>query len=181
MRVTGGVAAGAGVTFVLAMTAWMISSDGQQLVGGIPGPALAIGVAGVVAWLTRLGGQLPHLRERRAAVRLGVTAFAIGSTPLTGQSLIVAADGLCFLRGRAKPLGFVPARQVEIAALTTTAAGVGISLSIDGRWFDVPIVLEVGGPAGSAWSVPGLRPGPRLVDTIAMRIQRHAAVYVHRP
>lgn len=178
VRATATTAVACGAAFLLGWMLWIGMTNASPRIADVPIAALVLLVAGVFAWLVRVGSQWPHLRERRAARRLGVRVFALGTFPLSRTYLVVSSSGLSILRGRTAPIGRVAWADVDVLAATTSRVGVGVSLSIDGEWHDLPIVLEVGGPSASAYSWPPLGAQKRLLNAVVSAIEPKAQVFV---
>lgn len=178
VRSTTAIAVAGGVVLVAALMVWIGATNGSPRIGGVPAAAMVILIAGVVALFVRIGSQLPHLRERSTARRHGIRAFAIGTFPLTRTYLVVAPSGLALLRGRSAPICRIAWTDVEIVALATSRAAVGMSRSVQGQWHDIPIVLEVGGPSASAYSSSPIGAQSRLLSAVQSAIEPHALVHV---
>jgi hypothetical protein len=157
---------------------WVAATNGSPRIWGFPAAAVVILIAGALAWSVRVGSQLPHLRERNTARRLGVRAFAVGTFPVTRSYLVVASDGLVLLRGISAPICRIAWTDVEIVALTTSRAGVGVSMSVKEQWHDFPIVLEVGGPTACAYSSAPTGAQKRLLNAVRAAIETRVFVHV---
>lgn len=168
-----------GAFLVLACTlfAWVLATDGSPRIAGVPAVAIPIVAFGLIGWLTRMLAQVPHLAEARAARRRGLSVFAVGLFPSTRTYLIVDSFGLLLLRGKRRDVGLIRWRDVEAAALQTSEFGVGLTVSVAGDWYDIPIVLEVGGPAASAWSWAPI--GARRALQAAVEQRLHDRVPLH--
>jgi hypothetical protein len=169
------IACGGGL--IAAVMLWVAATNGSPRIWGIPAAAVVILIAGVLAWSMRVGAQLPHLRERNTARRLGVRAFAVGTFPLTRTYIVVASDGLMVLRGSSAPICRIAWTDVDVVAVATSRAGVGVSMSINEQWHDFPIVLEVGGPTASAYSSAPTGAQKRLLTVVQKTIEPHAIVH----
>ena len=160
------------------LLAWVIATDGSPRIGGFPMVGFPILAFGILFWLARVLAQVPHLAEAGAARRREWSVFAVGLFPVTKTYMIVDSFGLLFLRGTGRDVAVVRWRDVEAAGLEASEFGVGLTLSVAGDWYDIPIVLEGGGPAASAgaWAPIGARKALRVA--LEQRLRGHVPVHL---
>ena len=132
--------------------AWVIATAGTPIVYGVPMAVIPVAVLGLAAWLLRLLPQVLSRAEFRAVRSDGVRAFAVGVFPATATYLVVQIEGLILVRGTHLSPAFIEWSRIDVVGLKASRFGAGVSLSIDGDWYDIPVVLEVGGAVASAWS-----------------------------
>lgn len=148
-----------GLTVPLAILAygsvwlmWVIATAGTPIANGVPTAVVPIALLGLAGWLVRVLPQVPSRAELRAVTVDGGRAFAVGAFPATATYLVARRDGLILLRGVGARPAFIDWSRIDVVGLKVSPFGVGVSFSFDGAWYDVPLVLEVGGPVASAWS-----------------------------
>lgn len=166
------------VAYGTVWLAWVIASAGTPIVYGVPTAVIPIAVLGLGAWLLRVLPQTLSRAELRAIGHGDARAFAVGLFPATSTYMVAQSEGLILLRGvRLRP-AFVDWSRIDVVALRASRFGVGVSLSVDGEWYDIPIVLEVGGAVASAWSWDPIGAKRRLLVAAEDCFQRFVPVHV---
>lgn len=166
VRAVGGMLGVAFGVFLFGLFAWVISTDGTPLIFGVPAAVIPIAAFGLCAWSARVFAQWPSLAERRTARARRERVFALGMIPTTSRYMVLRDAGVLFVMGTHDDLASIAWSRIEAAGLTSSQFGVGVTLSIDGDWYDIPIVLEVGGRAASAWSFAPVGAKAALMRTV---------------
>ena len=168
------------LVFASILFAWVVSTDGTPRPFGVPMVTIPILAFGIGGWLARVLSQFPSLAERRFAARHQFRIFAVGLIPMTSTYLIVQPAGIVIVSGRGAEVAQIAWSKITVAALRSSRFGVGLSMSINDDWYDLPLVLEVGGHAASAWSWAGIGSKRRFFASVNDLLKGHVPVYVPR-
>ncbi|WP_372968624.1 hypothetical protein [Microbacterium sp.] len=178
VRTVGGMLGVAFGVFLFVLFAWVISTDGTPLVFGVPAAVIPLAVFGVCAWSARAFAQWPSLAERRTARARSERVFAVGMIPMTSRYMVLRDAGVLFALGQDEEPAGIAWSRIEAAGVSSSQFGVGLTLSIDGDWYDVPIVLEVGGRAASAWSFAPVGAKAALMSAVEDALRGRVPLHV---
>lgn len=180
-----------GVWFALVCIsfAWIISTDGSFIpidasIFGRPIGGLPLGVAPpfifvATLWLLTVTAQWWSRAERRVTQPGVQRVFAVGFFPTTRTYMIVRASDLVVVHGDIGEVAIVEWSRIDVAGLEGSWFGVGVSLSIDGAWYDFPIVLEVGGQVARHWAPDGRVATTRLLTAVRSSLESRVPVFVN--
>lgn len=87
-------------------------------------------------------------------------------------------DGLLLVSGTRDVVTHIGWSRIDVAALRASSFGVGMSLSIGGEWFDIPLSLEVGGLEASMWSFQGIGAKARFLKAVGDWMSNYIPVYL---
>lgn len=166
--------------FASILFVWVVGTDGTPRIYGVPMVTIPILVFGIGGWLARVLSQFPSRAEGRVAARFQFRIFAVGLVPMTSTYLIVQSLGIVLVSGRGAEVAQIGWSKITVAALRSSRFGVGVSLSINDDWYDIPLVLEVGGHAASAWSWAGIGAKARFFSSVNEVLKESVPVYVPR-
>jgi len=166
------------LAFGFVLLLWVIATDGTPRISGFPLIGIPILVFGITGWAVRVFSQAPSWAEKRFALHERLRVFAVGLAPTTKRYLIVRRDGLLIVSGTRDIPTQIGWSRIDVVALRASSFGVGLSLSIDGEWFDIPLALEVGGLEASMWSFQGIGAKTRFLKAVSDCMRNYVPVYL---
>lgn len=169
----------AGYFVLMCLTfAWVISTDGNPRLLGVPLGFLPVLAVFFGLWLMGVLAQVPSRAERRAVKGRGLRTFGVGVIPFTRTYLIIDQSGLRVISGTGNQVASAEWSRVSVAGLQASQFGVGLAVSIDETWYDIPIVLEVAGPAAAAWSWDAMGAKQRLLRAVRESLDGRGPIYL---
>lgn len=141
----------------IVITVLLISSDGTVAsVAGVPFPAIVLagtfGVFVILLWVV----PVMYRPFGRMASRLGIRPFVVGATPFSRQFLVISESSLVLFHYSGRVIGSWPRREVVVTALKEFGPAVSLVITTEYAFTEIPIALEVGGPAAPFWSNGGM-------------------------
>lgn len=162
-------------TLCLATLVWVIWTEGSPRVLEVPIALIPCVAVFLGLWLVRVIAQVPSLAEARTVRRRGSRAFAVGLFPVTRTYVVVDSLGLTVVHGKDTETAMIEWTSISAVGAEASAYGVGLTLSIGNAWYDIPIVLEAGGPSASVWSLDPVSASRRLLAALKGQIQERAS------
>lgn len=167
--------------FFIIVTVMLVSSDGDVAsIGGVPMPAILLagtfGVFVIILWVV----PVMYRRFAKLASRLGVRLFVVGATPFSRQFLVISDASIVLIHRSARVIGSWPRREVVATALKEFGPAVSLVITTDHAFAEIPVAVEVGGPAAPLWSNGGMIGRHALRDALdsALRASRYARANV---
>lgn len=121
-----------------------------------------------------------YRRLGRMASRLGIRLFVVGATPFSRQFLVIAESSIVLFHYSGRVIGSWPRREVVVTALKEFGPAVSLVITTEYEFAEIPIALEVGGPAAPFWSNGGIIGRHALRDALddALRDARYSLASV---
>ncbi|MBT2500168.1 hypothetical protein J7E25_13830 [Agromyces sp. ISL-38] len=141
----------------ITITVMLVSSDGNVAsFAGVPMPAIVLagsfGVFVIFLWVV----PVMYRRFGSMASRLGIRLFVVGATPFSRQFLVITESSIVLFHYSGRVIGSWPRREVVVTALKQFGPAVSLVITTEYAFAEIPIALEVGGPAAPFWSNGGI-------------------------
>jgi len=165
--ITRSIQACAGIMFCFGLLTYVVSSQGDPgHIAGIPIPAVAILLVGMLIWIPAALTQTWHARIRPITRAEGVDVYVIGRTPIGSGYMVLGPNALTLLNREHEVWAQMSLSEVAGVATLESNLGIGCVIRWRDTYLELPIVLKVGGSTAQAWSLDGLIGRGRLLAAL---------------